>query len=376
MWSAAIAAEHAAPKDGVKVDPPLSAAVPDEYSRLPLYGSITWEVRKLPWVEDGPYAGISGVAMASRGKQIYVSGGFIPGGDETDDRSSRRTSRWTFRLRKELPAWERLSNVPVRREYTRGMIAADTFFLVGGGCQYRQQDPKYRPHADCLALNISAPLSHWNRLPSLNVARTHMAVGAVGRQLIVAGGNEYDVGEKGYSQQTIRDTTEVFDLSDAAAGWQYRRPLPGPARGWAASTATRQHLYVFGGITFAESGRAVGILETLRYDPVADEWESKTAPPLAISGWEGDLHQGRYALMAGGVVRADTDSASGIIWSDLVWAYDTAGDEWLRVDGVLPPGAVFNDPGVAVIDNTIYILGAEGPHGSHYNYLLVGHIRT
>jgi hypothetical protein len=35
---------------------------------------------------------------------------------------------------------------------------------------------------------------------------------------------------------------------------------------------------------------------------------------------------------------------------------------------------VFNDPGVVVIGDTIYVLGAEGPSGSHWNYFLVGRI--
>ena len=43
---------------------------------------------------------------------------------------------------KGLSGWERLPNVPVRREYKRRIVADDKFFLVGGGCQYRQRDPK------------------------------------------------------------------------------------------------------------------------------------------------------------------------------------------------------------------------------------------
>ena len=35
---------------------------------------------------------------------------------------------------------------------------------------------------------------------------------------------------------------------------------------------------------------------------------------------------------------------------------------------------MFNDPGVASIGDTIYVLGAEGPDGSHYNYFLMGRI--
>lgn len=43
--------------------------------------------------------------------------------------------------------------------------------------------------------------------------------------------------------------------------------------------------------------------------------------------------------------------------------------------GTLPPGAVFNDAAVVSTDDTIYVLGGEGPSGSHYNYFLIGHFK-
>ena len=36
-------------------------------------------------MEKGPHAGISGVAMVAAEAQIWVMGGFIPAGDETED---------------------------------------------------------------------------------------------------------------------------------------------------------------------------------------------------------------------------------------------------------------------------------------------------
>ena len=86
----------APPKKGVTVAPPISADPPPAYTDLPSFGSIAWETHRLPWVDDGPDAGISGVAMATHGGKIFVVGGFIPGGDETGDPISRRTSRWTW----------------------------------------------------------------------------------------------------------------------------------------------------------------------------------------------------------------------------------------------------------------------------------------
>ncbi len=364
----------APPKPGRTVDPPLSADVPAEWSQLPLFGTITWETLHLPWVEAGPGAGISGVAMAAHGNRIIVAGGFIPGGDQTSDSNSGRTSRWTWMLDTTSGSWQQLADCPVRREYTRGTVANGAFYLVGGACQYRDEDPRYRPHGDVMQLDAEQQSPGWKPHSRLQVPRTHTAIGHAGQFLVVAGGNEYDYAEGGYSANTIRDTTEVLDLTEAKPHWQQKSRVPGGGRGWCASVSTPEHVYLFGGLTWKAGNMLVGRRETLRYTPAADEWETLTPAPLAVSGWEGALYKGRYALMAGGVVRSASKPAVRVIWSDLMWACDLQTNQWLRVEGVLPPGAVFNDPGVAVVDDVIYVLGAEGPHGSHYNYLLKGRI--
>ena len=62
------------------------------------------------------------------------------------------------------------------------------------------------------------------------------------------------------------------------------------------------------------------------------------------------------------------------LWNDQPLAYDTKLDCWLRVEGLLPPGALFNDAGVCVIGDRIYVAGGEGPFGSQINYFLNGKI--
>jgi hypothetical protein len=367
------AADIAQPKKGKTVDPPLSASPPTEYTSLPFFGTITWETRLLPWVEEGPYGGISGMAMVDHGGKIYLVGGFIPAGDETKDEESRRTSRWTWMFDPVTDAWTRLADAPMRREYTRGIVSEDALYLVGGGNQYKGQDPPYRVHGDCAVLDLAAEPPTWQTLPPLNVPRTHTAIGTVDGNLIVVGGNEYEWKEDGYSHQTIRGTTEVFDLTHPDRGWQRRASLPG-ARGWSASFVANEQLYVFGGITWNANNATLGLRETLHYNPQSNTWQTKTPPPIAVSGWEGALHAGRYGLLVGGVTRPEREPVTPMVWSDLVWAYDVEDDAWMRVEGKLPPGAVFNDPGVVVLGDTIYVIGAEGPHGSHYNYFLVGKI--
>ena len=89
--------DKAQPKEGRPFTPPLSERIPDAVSALPHFGSIEWTVTHLPWVAEGPYEGISGAGMVEIGGKIYVAGGFIPGGDDSGDKASYKTSRWTWR---------------------------------------------------------------------------------------------------------------------------------------------------------------------------------------------------------------------------------------------------------------------------------------
>lgn len=364
----------ALPKTGKTVTPPLSTRLPDAVTTLPNFGTITWETTHLPWVGEGPYDGISGIGMVEIDGLIYVVGGFNPGGDGSDD-ISHRTSRWTRRYDPTSGEWTALADAPFRREYARAMVAEGKLYLAGGGCIRKDEEPPYQAYAECMVFDpADGPKGTWTTVAPLTVPRTHMAVGYAAGHLLVAGGNQYDFAEKGYSHQTIRGTLDVLDPAKPDRGWQQKSPIPGAARGWCASLVADDALYVFGGITWNPDNTIAPTAETLRYDVTADTWTSLTPPPLPISGWEGALYDDRYALNVGGVVRPQPDSSEDLIWSDNVLAYDLHEDTWLQVGGALPPGGVFNDPGVVIIGDTIYVLGAEGPHGSHYNYFLIGEI--
>jgi len=349
---------------------PLSKRPPEAIVKLPSFGRIEWEVRRLPFVAEGPYAGISGAGMTVVDGRIYVCGGFIPGGDETQDKASRRTSRWAHCYDPQTEKWQRLPDLPGRREYTRSIGTDQAFYVVGGACQLKGAEIPYRPFADCFRLDPEgAPLA-WQQHGQLSVPRTHMAVGCIGPWLMVAGGNEYDFSKGGYHKSTIRGLTEVFDLRQEGRGWQRRSPLPGPPRGWVASSVCQNRMYVLGGLTFDPGPRQMRLRYAVSYDPEQDEWARHRDLPVPVSGWEGATYADRYILLVGGVVAMPHDD----LWNDQPLAYDTKLDCWLRVEGLLPPGALFNDAGVCVIGDRIYVAGGEGPFGSHFNYFLIGKI--
>ncbi len=354
---------------------PMSRQTPKVVADLPSFGEIEWTVEQLPFVAKGPHGGISGMGMVVHDGRIYVMGGFIPAGDETEDRKSRRTSRWTHRYDPKKRTWTRLPDMPARREYTRAITARDAIYVMGGGIQMKGSDPAYGPSAACFKLDLTTQPLAWQTGKDLTVPRTHMAVGCTGNHLVAAGGNEYDAKKGGYHRSTIRAVTDVLDLSKPQEGWRQRTPIPGRARGWTASSVCDGLFYVFGGITFSEKSKQIGLDESLRYDPVKDRWTLRAASPMAISGWEGATYADRYVIIVGGQAPPCADRAVRV-WNDLPFVYDTHEDRWMKIENPLPPGAVFNDPGVCIIGETIYVAGAEGPRGSHFDHFLVGRIRA
>jgi len=362
-------ARERAKEDSVQragVERALSKEMPQSVKDLPLFGTVEWTVKEMPFVGKGPHAGISGMGMVAVDGQVYVMGGFIPAGDETDD-LSRRTSRWAHRYDPRFDRWTRLPDMPGRREYTRAITDGNVVYVLGGAVQMKP----YVPSADVFRLDLSQESLKWQTVGPLTVPRTHMAVGKVGSWLVVAGGNKYDFAEKGYSAATIQGVTDVFDLTQPERGWTQRSPIPGRPRGWTASSALGGKLYVFGGVTYTGSGKErpsprARIQEALSYDPAQDKWTRLADPPVPVSGWQGAAYGNRHIIVVGG---------TSTLWNDVPFVYDTKADRWMRIDSPLPPGGLFNDSGVCLIGDTIYVAGGEGPGGSHFSHFLVGRIK-
>ena len=204
-----------------------------------------------------------------------------------------------------------------------------------------------------------------NAAVTLNVPRSHMAAARAGHYLVVAGGAKYD--QHFANPYELRGETDVLDLRHPNAGWQRRAPIPGPARGWVAGAACGDRFYAIGGVTQGSPGAGN---ETLQYDPETDHW-TKRAPFAAIGrGWEGRCYADRYVILVGGIIEATADPQ----WNDLAFAYDTRDDRWYKIENTIPGGAVINDVGLAIVGDTIFAAGAEGPKGTHFDYLRIGHI--
>ena len=359
--------------------------IQERIAHLPLFGTVEWSQETIPHVADGPKGGISGIAAAVHGGRIYVAGGFIPAGDGTDEPGSR-TSRWVHEYDPAAGTWARLTDLPVRREYLRGIVADDVLYLLGGAAQHPAppEGVGYQPYAHAIQARLDERPLQWTAAGQLTEPLTHMAVGKVGPYLIVAGGNRYDRQVRGYHDSTILGTVNALDLRQPRAGWQVRTPIPGRSRAWCGYAACRERLYVFGGLTFM-GNKCAATQEAWAYDPYADRWPEVAQPPLAIGGWSAGVYRERYVLLVGGVVRLlpeqiteDTGPNEQLVWSPLVFVYDAGEDRWMRVPGEIISGRAFggyvNDTGICVIGDTIYVIGGEGTHGTHTNYLRMGRI--
>lgn len=353
-----LAKEQAVQRAGI--ERALSKEMPPELKALPVFGRIEWTVKEVPFIAKGPHGGISGAGMAVVDGQIYLAGGFIPAGDETQD-IARRTSRWAHRYDPKTDQWTQLPNLPMRREYTRAVSTDDAFFILGGSVQGKPG----QPGAEVFRLDAADSAPTWQTLPPMSVARSHLSVGIAGSQLIAAGGNRYDFADKGYSSRTIQGITERLDLKSIESGWQKCASIPGHPRGSSATAVLHEQFYMLGGVTWTDTAR-LRLTETLRYDPAKDRWQQLADFPVPISGWETDVYAQRYLIAIGGAARH---------WNDVPFVYDTQSDRWMRIDSPLPPGGLFNDPGVCIIGDTIYVIGGEGPGGSHFNLFLIGKIR-
>lgn len=356
------AREAAAQSAGI--DRVLSKEMPDEIKALPILGEIEWTMNALPFVDKGPHAGISGAGMVAVDGKIYLSGGFIPAGDETDD-PGRRTSRWSYRYTPETAQWIQLPNLPARREYTRSIAGDKAVYLLGGMIQGKP----HKSNADVFRLDTIK--KQWGVFASLNIPRTHASVGKIGNRLLVAGGNNYEFEKRGYDESTILNSLEVFDLNEPEKAWVEKTSIPGIPRGWCATSVVNGEFYLLGGVTFIGSGtknRAARrrLQEVIRYNPEKDKWTRLADFPIQISGWEGETYKDRYIIVVGG---------AGSRWNDVPYVFDTKDNRWFRMTSTVPPGGFYNDPGVCIIGDTIYVAGGEGAGGSHFNHFLIGKIK-
>jgi N-acetylneuraminic acid mutarotase len=154
-----------------------------------------------------------------------------------------------------LDTWAPRSALPAGTERASSCVATfgGKVYLFGGARNGSVSDSSvYDPMTDT-----------WQALPALPEPREHCAAGAIGEEIIIAGGRAQGIGG-------FQPGTWAFD--PVAQSYEPRAPLL-TARGGVAGSVLGGKLYIFGGEGNAMDPSGV-FVEVEAYDPVTDRWES------------------------------------------------------------------------------------------------------
>jgi N-acetylneuraminic acid mutarotase len=187
-------------------------------------------------------------------------------------------------------SWRALARMPTARGGGAAAVIDDRIYVVGG-----------RPPGALNAFEVyDVSEDSWTvlpRLPTRFESRNHLAAGAIGGKIYVAGGRYMG----GFVESPLTDSLEVYD--PLTGSWIARRPLPRP-RGGMASVVAGGCLHVYGG-EGTNIGEPDGVFPDHDvYDPRTDTWTSLPPLPVPFHGVTGGAHVGGLIYMPGGGIRS------------------------------------------------------------------------
>ncbi len=265
----------------------------------------------------------------------------------------------------EAPNWSERAQMPTRRAGLALTTAGRRIYAIGG----------VGPEGVSNAVEIYlADEDRWERGANKPTPTAYVCAGVIDGKIYVPGGCIED--------GTATTTVEVYD--PAADRWTEAAPLPTPLCAYALAVHEGE-VYLFGGT----DGETV-LATTFSYDPERDRWEEQTAMTaprtVAAAATLGDriyvaggYRQGRE-LPTCAVYDPTTDrwtpcapmtvgrNGLGLIaLGEQLYAigggsylgfnerYDPKTDRWMAVD--TPLTGMWQSPGVAMIDLTVYAIG-------------------
>jgi N-acetylneuraminic acid mutarotase len=180
--------------------------------------------------------------------RLFVAGYYVGG-------SFTEVSGATYEYDAALDAWSARSALPAGSERASSCVATfgGKLYLFGGARGGSVADSSlYDPATDT-----------WQALPPLPEPREHCAAGAIGDEIIIAGGRAQGIGG-------FQPNTWAFD--PVAQSYELRAPLL-TARGGVAGSVLGGELFIFGGEGNAMDASGV-FTEVEAYDPAADSWRA------------------------------------------------------------------------------------------------------
>ncbi len=286
---------------------------------------------RIEWISkaDLPLPHRNGKAVACKGK-IYFMGGYCP---ETED--VRETSNYEYDPQKNK--WTIKANVPIGRSNFAITSLEDRIFVIGGDPILSNND-LYLTGED-----------KWKVLTPLTMPRQHIDCGRIGNKIYVVGGLIKDMNPPEDSKQKIprvaTDTIEIYRIDDNK--WELGKPLQ-EARQGVQVAAVDGKLYAIGG-AYDQNKNFMLSSVFERYDPETNTWESLPDLPVPILAPGVAVIEGKIFIIGGSTIENGSQGAS-----DKVYVFDTNKNSW-GTASPLPKGIQF--PGVAFIDNRIYVIG-------------------
>ncbi len=271
----------------------------------------------------------NGKAVASGGK-VYFMGGYCP---ETEE--EREASNYEYDPQKD--SWAAKTKIPVGRSNFAIASFGPDIFVIGG-------DPVL-PNNDLYVTDED----RWEALAPLSLPRQHIDGARIGRKVYVVGGLIRDPTPTDDSEQKIPKiatrTVEVYDIDENK--WGPGHPLP-EARHGVQVAVLNGKLYAIGGAY--DQSKGLGITAAFeKFDPDSNTWESLNNLPVPILAPGTAVVREKIFIMGGSMVENGSWTAS-----DKVYVFDVHKEKW-GMASPLPKRIRF--PGVAVIDNRIYVIG-------------------
>lgn len=266
-------------------------------------------------------------------------------------------------------------------------------------------------YADGWQLERVGDAWRWQSLPALPCKLTSSAMCAIGDQIYVVGGADYD-GVTGFLTEADRAGKNprlgahllVFDTKQPGNGWRQLSDCPGTPRFVHATQAVNGKIFVIGGATgsLVRDGKSFGtgtVVDNWAYDPASMKWSRLRDLPVSSGNFPKSsnlVYANRYIILPGGhqyAIVANPDGSTREKYGKAsqrrpesglhndVFVYDTKTDLFGTADK-LPIDN--NLPMTVVRDDRIYLLGGETGggvvdgeyYGHHPDLLLIGSIRT
>lgn len=208
---------------------------------------------------------------------------------------------WALNLNDESQGWQPVPDLPgAARQEMNGLSVNNEIYLWGG---FSYTEPfTYR---DGYKLSREEGDWIWSELPPLIRPGAAGTIVAVNSNIYLLGGMDYDA-ERYYvdtdrTGQAERYGSRLyrFNTQEPKQGWKEARPCPGTPRMMAAGGVVDGKIYIMGGYAVSKAGKAYNVVDSWRYDPVADSWQRLRDTPVSVSGYStGTLvYQDRYILL-------------------------------------------------------------------------------